>query len=116
MVEKNDYTICKSYDGENNCYKTYYALRDEIINSIYDNVDNDTYKLVEENLEDIEKIIEQIIKEVNYNKMQSNLYKLELEQVTQIKNPIEWYETYIGKLRYHEKIYLKFLLWGKRGL
>ena len=114
MRDKSDYTICKSYDGENNCYKTYYTLRDEIINSIYDNVDNDTYKLIEKNLESIEEIIDQIVDEVNYNEMQSNLYKLELEQINQIKDPIEWYESYIGKLRYHEKMYLKFLLWKNR--
>ena len=74
-------------------------------------IDNDIYKLIEENLENIEEIIDQIVDEVNYNKMQSNLYKLELEQIKQIKNPIEWYESYIGKLKYHEKMYLKFLLW-----
>ena len=111
MRDKSDYTICKSYDGENNYYKTYYTLRDEIINSIYDNVDNDTYRLIEENLENIEEIIDQLTNEVNYNEMQSNLYKLELEQINQIKDPIEWYESYIDKLRYHEKMYLKFLLW-----
>ena len=32
MRDKSDYTICKNYDGENNYYKTYYTLRDEIIN------------------------------------------------------------------------------------
>lgn len=114
MRDKSDYTICKNYDGENNYYKTYYTLRDEIINSIYDNVDNDTYRLIEENLENIEEIIDQLTNEVNYNEMQSNLYKLELEQINQIKDPIEWYESYIGKLRYHEKMYLKFLLWKNR--
>lgn len=115
MKDKSDYTICKSYDGENNCYKTYYTLRDEIINSIYKNVDEDIYKLIEENLEDIEEIIDQIVDEVNYNETQLNLYEYKFKQLKLFKeNPIKWYESQFGKLKWYQKIQLMFLLWKER--
>lgn len=114
MVEKNDFTVFRKYEGDRKFYDyDFDMIKDELLKAVEGLIVEDK---VMDYIDDIENIVQQMVDEVNYNETRLNLYEYKFKQLKLFKeNPIKWYESQFGKLKWYQKIQLMFLLWKEEN-
>ena len=96
MVEKNDFTIYKKYEGDRRNYNyNFDMIKDELLEAVEGLIIEDK---VIEYIEDIEYITEQIVEELNYTKTQLEDLQTSYEGLEEEKNELE------GEIRYLKEI------------
>ena len=96
MIDKNDYTIYKKYEGDRRNYNyNFDMIKDELLEAVEGLIIEDK---VIEYIEDIEYITEQIVEELNYTKTQLEDLQTSYEGLEEEKNELE------GEIRYLKEI------------
>ena len=92
MVEKNDYTIYKKYEGDRRNYNyNFDMIKDELLKAVEGLIIED--KIVEY-IDDIETIVEQIVEELNDANSDLNDLEQDYSSLEEEKNELE------GEVRY----------------
>ena len=96
MVEKNDYTIYKKYEGDRRNYNyNFDMIKDELLKAVEGLIIED--KIVEY-IEDIEYITEQIVEELNETNSDLNDLQQDYSSLEEENNELE------GEIRYLKDI------------
>ena len=92
MINKNDYTIYKKYEGDRRNYNyNFDMIKDELLKAVEGLIIEDK---VIEYIDDLEYIIEQIVDELNENNSGLNDLKKDYSSLEEEKNELE------GEIRY----------------
>ena len=96
MIDKNDYTIYKKYEGDRKFYDyNFDMIKDELLKAVEGLIIED--KIVEY-IEDIEYITEQIVEELNEANSDLNDLQQDYSSLEEEKNELE------GEIRYLKDI------------
>ena len=96
MIDKNDYTIYKKYEGDRRNYNyNFDMIKDELLEAVEGLIIED--KIVEY-IEDIETIVEQIVEELNDANSDLNDLEQDYSSLEEEKNELE------GEIRYLKDI------------
>ena len=96
MVEKNDFTIYKKYEGDRRNYNyNFDMIKDELLEAVEGLIIEDK---VIEYIEDIEYITEQIVEELNEANSDLNDLQQDYSSLEEEKNELE------GEIRYLKDI------------
>ena len=96
MVEKNDFTIYKKYEGDRRNYNyNFDMIKDELLKAVEGLIIEDK---VVEYIEDIEYITEQIVEELNEANSDLNDLQQDYSSLEEEKNDLE------GEIRYLKDI------------
>ena len=92
MVEKNDFTIYKKYEGDRRNYSyNFDMIKDELLKAVEGLIIEDK---VVEYIDDIETIVEQIVEELNDANSDLNDLEQDYSSLEEEKNELE------GEIRY----------------
>ena len=92
MVEKNDFTIYKKYEGDRRNYNyNFDMIKDELLKAVEGLIIEDK---VVEYIDDIETIVEQIVEELNDANSDLNDLEQDYSSLEEEKNELE------GEIRY----------------
>lgn len=96
MIDKNDFTIYKKYEGDRRYYNyNFDMIKDELLKAIEGLIIED--KIIEY-IDDIENIIEQVTEELNDTKTQLEDLQTSYDGLEEEKNDLE------GEIRYLKEI------------
>ena len=96
MIDKNDYTIYKKYEGDRRNYNyNFDMIKDELLEAVEGLIIED--KIVEY-IDDIETIVEQIVEELNDANSDLNDLQQDYSSLEEEKNELE------GEIRYLKDI------------
>ena len=96
MVEKNDFTIYKKYEGDRRNYNyNFDMIKDELLKAVEGLIIEDK---VVEYIDDIETIVEQIVEELNDANSDLNDLEQDYSSLEEEKNELE------GEIRYLKDI------------
>ena len=96
MIDKNDYTIYKKYEGDRRNYNyNFDMIKDELLEAVEGLIIEDK---VIEYIEDIEYITEQIVEELNEANSDLNDLQQDYSSLEEEKNDLE------GEIRYLKDI------------
>ena len=92
MIDKNDYTIYKKYEGDRRNYNyNFDMIKDELLKTVEGLIIEDK---VVEYIDDIETIVEQIVEELNDANSDLNDLEQDYSSLEEEKNELE------GEIRY----------------
>ena len=87
MIDKNDYTIYKKYEGDRRNYNyNFDMIKDELLKAVEGLIIED--KIVEY-IDDIETIVEQIVEELNETNSDLKDFKQNYDSLEEEKNDLE---------------------------
>ena len=96
MIDKNDYTIYKKYEGDRRNYNyNFDMIKDELLKAVEGLIIEDK---VVEYIDDIETIVEQIVEELNEANSDLNDLEQDYSSLEEEKNELE------GEIRYLKDI------------
>ena len=96
MIDKNDYTIYKKYEGDRRNYNyNFDMIKDELLKAVEGLIIEDK---VVEYIDDIETIVEQIVEELNDANSDLNDLEQDYSSLEEEKNELE------GEIRYLKDI------------
>ena len=96
MIDKNDYTIYKKYEGDRRNYNyNFDMIKDELLKAVEGLIIEDK---VVEYIDDLETIVEQIVEELNDANSDLNDLEQDYSSLEEEKNDLE------GEIRYLKDI------------
>ena len=96
MIDKNDYTIYKKYEGDRRNYNyNFDMIKDELLKAVEGLIIEDK---VVEYIDDLETIVEQIVEELNDANSDLNDLEQDYSSLEEEKNELE------GEIRYLKDI------------
>ena len=96
MIDKNDYTIYKKYEGDRRNYNyNFDMIKDELLEAVEGLIIEDK---VVEYIDDLETIVEQIVEELNDANSDLNDLQQDYSSLEEEKNELE------GEIRYLKDI------------